>query len=148
MSVKQVNETNVTEERELHSYLTVDSVLEDIEQLKQSVNEIELQVPDEVSWGKITNRINTSASVKKLEDKQTKTYTLTKQLVSMAATISFLFIGWLGGSNYQLQSQLTMALKINQGIELQLAEYIHPKRSQVYLLQKINAVEDKLTTEQ
>jgi len=56
-------------------------------------------------------------------------------------------VGWLVWNNHQLLEQLEIVLKINQGMELQLAEYSHPRLHQIYILQEIRAVEDKLITE-
>ena len=148
MSIKGINTTNVTgEERQLHSSLKIESACEDIKALKQSAGDINLQIPDAANWRKINNRIKNSSKLANLKVNSVKKYASAKNLLAMAATVSFLCVSWLGWNNHQLQKQLEIALKVNKGMELQLAEYSNPRLNQLYLLQEIRAVEDKLITE-
>jgi hypothetical protein len=149
MPIKQINTDGLVDEAgQYHSYLTIGSVRKDIKKLKKSADEINLQIPDEVNWHNINHRLKISTKAVKPADKHTNIFMVTKPFLSLAATISFLFISWLSWNNYELQKQLEITLKINQGMELQLAEYSQPKLSQLYLLQEIKYVEDKLVIEQ
>jgi len=149
MPIELFNPQKLTEEEKLHldSCKENQAFSENIKQLQQSANEIIIEHPEEFNWRKINDRLNNTKPTVIIKAQPVKNRPYVKQFLSMAATVTLVSIGWLGWSNYQLQNQLAVALKINQRIELQLAKYTQPRLAQVYLLQDISVVEQKLTTE-
>jgi hypothetical protein len=148
MLISKKNGDDLTEQtHQLDSYLTPDSVRKKITALQQSTDEIALETPDELNWQKINHRLAASTHRTRGQGKSTNIFTEKKPLLAMVASLSFLFIGGLSWYNYQLQQQLVMALKTNQSMELQLAEYSQLQVNQYYLLQEISAVEAKLLNE-
>ena len=107
MPIELFNPQKLTEEEKLHLDFCKErqAFSEDIKLLQQSANEITIEQPEEFNWHKINNRLNDSKPAVIIEAQPVKKRFYVKQLLSMAATVSFIFIGWSGWSNYQLQNQ-------------------------------------------
>jgi len=149
MPIELFNPQKLTEEEKLHldSCKERQAFNEDIKLLQQSANEITIEQPEEFNWHKINDRLMSSRPSPIICDAKVKKSHYINQFLVLAASISFVFVGWLGWNNYHLQHQLDVVLRINQQIELKLSEFSKPRLNQVYLLQDIKAVELKLTTE-
>jgi len=93
---------------------------QNLTELERAGNQIQLELPDEDNWRNISNKLTTSKLTVMAEAKQRKSRPYIKHFLAMAASVSFVFIGWMGWSNYHLQSQLDQALLANQFLEEQL----------------------------
>ena len=108
--------------------------------LNSSLEQIELLAAPQSDWLVIQQRM---ANKDKVQIK-VKRSSPVQWFISVAASVTFLAVGWLAWSNYHLQGQLEQVLVFNQQLEAQLSLSPSPTFHQVKLLSKVRLLELQL----
>lgn len=108
--------------------------------LNSAVEQIELLPAPQSDWLAIQQRMANKSEVKRTS--------LVPWFISVAASVTFIAVGWLAWSNYHLQGQLEQVLVVNQQLESQLSLSPSPTFGQVQLLSKVRLLELQLQKSQ
>jgi len=109
---------------------------EALTRLSTAVEQIELLPPPQNDWLAIQQRMTNKSKIKHTSP--------IPWFISVAASVTFIAVGWLAWSNHHLQGQLEQVLQVNQSLEMQLIQGSTPTFHQTQLLSKIMLIEMRL----
>jgi len=117
-----------------------------VELMRQEVSELPVITPSESNWHAIQFKLKTKDDEKPLGSKPRpnnirQLIFKAKTITAIAASLSFVMIGFLSWQNYQMEHRFEQVLTMNELLEERLSEQTVPYFSQISISNKLSQLD-------